>query len=393
MRQLKVGTLPLPEIYVVDNEIDISNCKKLGVPFIIWKDDYELLIKLVLFPTLKKMFPYIKWEEYLGIRECIYGSGTPVIHKPISNKQLDKSTTKNSVSFNDVKEWQENKIEQLNHNEPIESKGDHYGYDSGSIYERVMDSNGLDSSLCQVSLNDCVGDLSMYVNIDELNALHLLPKWIGDINDCIRTNIQDYIWQEGYNKKTGIPIGNFITNSNLKNLLIIDVSMSIPAGIAATMLALCDTLRNKINADLIITGATSGFYPINESIPSAQELRQLHGRSNESKMFYSILNEKIFGREWGNVIAFGDNDTPSSCNYLTDTAYNIANYQDRSSLWSNNGKRTTKVHRLYSFHTKRYNRCPPIVGYAKWVKCVCPDVEVIHNTDWIDSIKSGDEID
>jgi hypothetical protein len=166
-------------------------------------------------------------------------------------------------------------------------------------------------------------------------------------------------WTEGYNKKLGYPLGRFNCKAELPNLLIIDISASIPDGIAATMLTLADTLRSQCNAELIITSKRSGYYPEGAELPKPQTLRDYYGRGNEASEFYGILKRYIAGREFGHVISFGDYDSPGWFCSLP----NLIN---------------TKVHAVHHYHTEEKIE----TGYAKWVKYCCPDVEQHFDNSW-----------
>lgn len=67
IRQLKIGSLPLPKVYICDTPADARRCREKGVAYIIkpktWSDDK--LVKVVLYSTLVSRFPDIKWKEIL----------------------------------------------------------------------------------------------------------------------------------------------------------------------------------------------------------------------------------------------------------------------------------------------------------------------------------------
>jgi hypothetical protein len=55
-----------------------------------------------------------------------------------------------------------------------------------------------------IRVEDYVGDLTSQVNIEALQSLRMLPKFVGDITDVIRHNLSESMaWTEGYTKKLG----------------------------------------------------------------------------------------------------------------------------------------------------------------------------------------------
>lgn len=366
MRLLSIGSLPLPEIYVVRDSSEAKICRAKHLPYIIWDEDYELLVKLVLLPSLMKLFPDIRWPEVLDIKDRI--DDAPFI----MDGERSEASEEHHQSYAGG------------------APDDGANQPAAQIDDRSFGECDPDAGKCK--LEDAIGDLSAYVDIEMLSRLGLLPKWLDTVKDAVRKDLDSYDWESGYNKKLGMCCGTFEPASNGRNLLIIDVSHSIPAGIAATMLSLADTLRGMMNADLIITGATSGWYPMEDDLPTAVELRLLHGRSNEGIMFNKILHDHVLGRDWENVVAFGDNDHPD--HFLSDHDMHKIFGKDKECITRDpmivrNDKKlaaiyrrcgTTRIGKVYSFHT--WNQSDMIVGYARWCLDVCHDVKVEHVRDW-----------
>lgn len=391
MRRLEVGSLPLPVIYVCSNRKEAADCRMRGIPYVVWHRDYDELVKLVLYPTLVKMFPHINWKRELGIYD-VGRSKQPKVNLVTEDRETVESTPramedKSEIDSEDVADWQAMEQE---------------AWDSGDKESKMQDDNSCSASstrrnvkggmskqemqspkFSSCKLCDAVGDLSAWVDIAELQQLHIMPQWLGDVTDAIRKNLADYIWAEGWNKKLGFPAGNFEGAGHAPNLIILDVSGSIPSGISATMLSLIATLREQADADLIVTGATTGWYPRTEKLPTPEYLRAAHGRNNESHMFNAIIKNHVLGREWGNVVSFGDNDSPAK----------IAEMYGEKVSWKKDPCGTT-VHHLWNFHTgnvagpKRYAYTMevPITGYAQWVLDVSPNVDVTSNTNWVKSM-------
>ena len=342
MRQLSIGNIKLPKLYVVDNVKDVYFCRTHGIPYIVWRGSDKDLIKLILYPTLKKMFPGIKWEQVLDI----------------------DTTKKQKIVYT------------RNHEQVEEQHGSSYGStDSGVVDvatgERLFNGS-YETTVNTMNLDDYIGDLSATVNIEQLQDLHLLPAFLDEITNNIKKNLYDLAWWEGYNKKLGVPLGNFSGGSDAPNLMILDVSGSIPRSIAATMLTLIDTLRNQANADLIITSDHSKFYPRGTEIPSPQELRTRFGLMNEEYDFERILRTKIIGRTYSNVISFGDNDTPSLPLHRMDFS-------------------GTTIHHVWHYHTGLHavDR-QDWTGYARWANEIIANKGNIHfNTDWCTIMKKN----
>jgi hypothetical protein len=174
---------------------------------------------------------------------------------------------------------------------------------------------------------------------------------------------------DGYNKKLGIPNGMYQGADEAPNLIILDTSGSIPSGVAGTMIALIETLRNQANADLIITSGRSEYWAANEDLPDEKHLAYLIGGANECRQFYDILRKHVLGRHWGNVIVFGDNDAP--------TELRFSRHKD---CWVTESElQNTQIDRIMAFHT--YRHCIP--GYGLWAKQAAPKAEVVINTKWV----------
>lgn len=335
LRQLKIDGIKLPKLYVATNAADAKLAESNGLPYVRWKGSDESLIKLVFIPTLKRLFPYIRWDDIFPSKKY----KTLVVHVPGGTVELDDEPTTsidNGVS------------------------------DIATSERGFLGANN--NEVKTMSLEEYAGDMTAQVDLDVLQELELMPQFIGDIIDCIKRNLTSFKWTEGYNKKRGVPIGNFSGSKGLKNLIILDVSASIPRGISATMLSLIDTLRTKIDADLIVTAARSYYFEMGTELPSPDELREMCPPGNESHMFHEILAEHIVGREWGNVICFGDYDHPCTAECIRYETVNLAN---------------TVVHELWNYHT--YDR--GICGYGRWAAEFTSNPVQHYNTDWVRWIK------
>ena len=378
LQRISIDGIEFPRLYIAENNSDVALAREAGIPYVRWKWGQEELIKQLLRPVIEKMFPGIDWNKVLGKR------------KPVRSQVI-------KVSGHHAEEPSD--IADVDSEAMLKAQHDYDGYvdtldhewqepDENGEYTRLVDiaeeprdcvggtlePNYEDFHIDRMSIQQYVGDLSSSVDIDALQKLGMLPKFVGDVTDCIKHNIsQSMRWTEGYTKKLGYPLGKFNCKAELPNLVIIDVSYSIPDGIAATMLTLADTLRSQCNAELIITSARSGYYPAGAELPKPQTLRDYYGRSNESVEFWGIIEKYIAGREFGHVISFGDNDNPGWCSpdETTSQGHDIM---------------STKVHAVHHYHTWKYGT---ETGYARWVRECCPNVEQNFDTDWCHVMKSN----
>lgn len=337
---VKLGT-----VWVAETTSDANKIKAAGRPYIRFSGGKDQLTKLVLLPYLMSKFPYIKWKNILDI----------------NRKQQVLITVPGG---------------ECNSTHPATAPDS--GTSDMASSERVFSNEGaeLAPGFQQVDLNEYWGQLDTVVDIVKLQQLQLLPTFLDKIVEATLARADDLRWQEGYNKKRGLCVGNYSDLIQADNLLIIDVSASIPRGVSSTMLALADTLREQMKADLIITGGCSKFWEYGAELPSPQELRDMIPLGNECYQFKNILKNKIFGNTYDNVVAFGDYDCPGM---LTGSELAVAV--------------GTRIGKLYSFRVLdpkwdfEHNRWADPVGYSKWVGEVCGNYEYEYDTDWIKDLK------
>ena len=373
LQRVSINGLQLPRLYIAENQQDVMVARQSGIPYIRWKWGQEELIKQLLRPVIEKMFPGISWNKVLGKKKPVrsqvimvsgYEADEPVKHEVAdidSNAMLEAQLEYDEVvdDFDHETQLPDENGEYTRMVDVANSPRDCIGGQVEPDYEEFH--------VDRMSIQQYVGDLSSSVDIDVLQKLGMMPKFLGDITDCIKHNIsQSMRWTEGYTKKLGYPLGKFSCKAELPNLVIIDVSASIPDGIAATMLTLADTLRSQCNAELIITSRRSGYYPVGAELPKPQTLRDYYGRSNESVEFLGILQKHIAGREFGHVISFGDYDNPG--------------------IPSDIDLKGTKVHVVHHYHTYADDT---ETGYARWVKECCPTVQQEFDTSWCNIMNNG----
>lgn len=373
LQRVLVDGLQLPRLYIAENQYDVMIAQQSGIPYIRWKWGQRKLIEQLLRPVIEKMFPGIDWNKVLGFEE------KPIRSQVVIVSGSQEEDPKHEVADVDSEAMLES---QLAYDEIVDDLDHELQVpDENGEFTRIVDiadgprdcvGGQVDPDydefhVDRMSIEQYVGDLSSSVDIDVIQKLGMMPKFLGDVTDCIKHNVsQSMRWTEGYTKKLGYPLGKFDCKAELPNLIIIDVSYSIPDGIAATMLTLADTLRSQCNAELIITSRRSGYYPAGAELPKPQTLRDYYGRGNESIEFLGILQKHIAGREFGHVISFGDDDNPGW-------------HEDDEQTCGCIDIRGTKVHTVHHYHTRSDVR---ETGYARWVRECCPSVHQEFDTSW-----------
>ena len=381
LQRVMIDGIELPRLYIAENQKDAELAQEKGIPYIRWTKGQDALIKMLLRPTLERMFPYIRWDSVLGKRRKFMTQVEMVEHDdPDGLDQVDLVGSLGSdPELFEGSSWNPEDSEDI-----VESAND--VDENGVIIERsVADSEerlfydgGVSSMVAvrKLDIEDYIGDMSSYVNLEILQRLKLMPAFIGDILECVKLNIgSGMYWREGYNKKRGLAVGRFDASKQLPNLIILDVSGSIPRGISATMIALVDTLRTQLSADLIITSSNSRFYPMGSQLPDPQTIRDKFGYGNESEDFFGILTKNIRGKHYGHVFSFGDNDTPY---------YEM--FKTRSDRWSLEGTIVEHVHHYHTGLGSRYGI--KRTGYAKWCHMLASQPKVDYDTSWCKVIRS-----
>lgn len=345
LQRVTMQGIPLPRLYIAENVQDVALAKSKGIPYIKWNLGQDELIKFILRPFLEKMFPDIRWNNVLGPRRRFR---TKV--EMVKGGSYDSTSDEGTVLIEED-------------DGTITERADI------AVDERTFDVRNGGGEVESVDLSLYVGDLSSHVNLEVLQSLRLMPAFIGDILECIKVNVgSGQFWQEGYNKKRRLYVGNYNSAAQLPNLIILDVSRSIPRGISSTMLMLIDTLRSQVSADLIVTGRHSKWFSMNEKLPSPQLLREMVPLGQESEEFLEILKDHVAGKHYGHVFCFGDNDTPWI--QLEDYDHFLIG---------------TEVDHVHSYHTWRDDA---LAGYCKWcVRNLAKKPEVSYDRSWCEVIK------
>ena len=304
----------LPAIFLIENEDDFKALPK-GLPYIIGVQSELKFITIFL-------------EFQVLYRSCVK-TGMPI-------KWLD--CLKKIGYGNNIRE---------------------YTLSSGGTYWSSDTTSG--SKVLQ--LDDFIEE-QYIVDFDKLSALKILPVWLDDIRASVEANIIDEVIFDptAFNKQLGMNIGYGNVKHNMKNLLILDVSGSIPTGVVMTITNLAKLMSKKFYADVMITGGKT--FMINyEDVQNSDiiETARLAGRNNEGEMYKAIVEEH---KEYNTVIAFGDNDEPIRFGSFGELKPNF------------------KIETIYSLHTNRGSE--EVVGYAKHLSA-----RTTHKVkDWVNTINN-----
>jgi hypothetical protein len=326
MELLQSKKFSLPIVYLIEDDKELATIP-MGVPFIKGnKKDYNNYVKLLEFEILLK---------------SAIATGLPFDWQAILQKNGYKDLFKS-------KAYSEQCI--------------YINDDSKITVDTTI--NGVTPS---VDVEEFIADISYQVDLDCLKNLKVIPTWFSSkIEDAIKSNILSSItWNPSlYNKKLDNTSGNITLSTPDRNLIIIDISASIPKSIAKACLLLSKTMVTQFFADLIITGARSGLFDYTEvDSLDIDQVYQDYGQNNECKDFRAIVSQH---RNYDNVIVFGDYHTPlnswgSDKKISFKQAYNICNF---------------KVNKIYSFHTTNNTK---LAGYAEMFDCS----NVEHISNWV----------
>lgn len=379
MRRLSYPGIKLPCVYVTNDDAEVVMLRESGLPFIRTADSEDRVVLCVLYHWLRKRFPHIDWRRQLGLG---VSPRSYVVHVPgrvatqeeaeetrrmVEEADGDLDLTTEAEGDIDLPTEDEDAVEE----EAVAEESSHDVADN----EREFSNDGYHEEVRDaiVGLDEFCADELSYVNVEQLQALGFLPAFMSDVADAIRTNLTTSMrWRDGWNKRLGCALGDFSVGTKAPNLIILDISGSIPSGISATMLELVDSLRSQAEADLIVTGGSSYYWPASAELPTPGWIRANVDCNNEAVMFYRILRERLAGRHFGNVISFGDNDCP----------VDFARWQGQKP--DEDAAMGITVDRVMHFHTWSKNTR---TGYAKWVRDANPDVEEVFDTSWCECME------
>lgn len=223
---------------------------------------------------------------------------------------------------------------------------------------------------------DFIRDTSAYVDISKLKSLNVFPVWLNVIEEAVATNIHNFaVFNDNmYNKKLEGMYGGIDLVSPNKNLIIIDISGSIPRAVSTTCLSLAKNLSESFYADILITGGKSTLYTYEEiHTLNIESLYKTNGMSNDQFYFKNLLTETE--RSYKTAIVFGDNDHPG---HSWDSIDGDGKVVYCSKISDKDGKKLCKwkVDKLISLHK---DNSYDLAGYSRWFE----PKEVEKIGDWV----------
>ena len=362
--------IKLPEIMVCERRSEAQEAAKTGMPYVIrprgWTD--KQLLGAFVFRMLKDRFPDILWDKFLGISE---------------------KKAENMVVYTEV-------------DDTIFRETEGGGFDGDSVYDgetageqyseyRSFAAEGEESepSVKAVSFDEFFKDSTEYIKLEKLMELGMLPQFMSDTIKAIEVNLSNNTWQDGWSKKLQAPVGEYAYSENRDNLIILDISGSIPRGVSSTMLGIVDMLRTNCAADLIITGGTSEYFDKDEELDRPEVIRARIGLGNEAYDFAQILVNHILGRQWGNVIVFGDQDTP----WTTHDGKSYFDFDHVEGWYAGSWLRHiivemqpmikgTEVSKLLCYDLRNNGHYKCIPGYGRWAEEFADSIEYVAADEW-----------
>lgn len=358
MKLLKSKKLSLPKVYFVSNRAEISEIPP-GVPFIYGDEENEgYLIRIL---------------EYEVLYQQAIKSGYP-----FNFKQILKDN-----GFIDLIDWEHGDSTYMEYtSEGIDTPG-----------EKLTELKTINSS--RELLSEFIKDTTAYVDIDLLKGLNVFPVWLTTIEEAVHTNIHNFAMFNSnmYNKKLEGMYGGIDLVSPSKNLIIIDISGSIPRAVSSTCLTLAKNLAETFYADLVITGSKSTLYTYEElGNLDINSIYKSNGMNNDQVYFKQLVTE--VERNYKTAIVFGDDDAPGRRWSVDEYLYKEGEILDEPRTISiKEGKEFCKwkIEKLISFHTKNvsgkhsyYNSWEGnVAGYADWFDVT----EIEHIKNWVKYLK------
>ena len=199
-----------------------------------------------------------------------------------------------------------------------------------------------------------------YVDIQKLKELNIFPIWFTEsIEKSVYTNIHNFAFYNPhmYNKRLDGMYGSIDLTNPHRNLIIIDISGSIPKAISTTILILSKNLAETFFADILITGSKSTLYPYELlytlNIDTIYEENEM---DNDQVYFRKLLESEV--KHYKTAIVFGDNHSPCNC-------WNNDFNRKSKFISEKDGKKLCKwiVDKVISFHVTSNEE---VAGYADW---------------------------
>lgn len=343
MKQLTSTRFTLPKVYFISNRSEIKDIP-IGIPFIFGDEKLE--------PHLIRILEYeVLYQEALK-------SGYPFNFKKILKEagfDDDKSFWYSTPCY---MELTTNGVD-LDIDPEADETLSHIGEKWGTYTEFIKDN-------------------VTYVDIDKLKRLNVFPIWLDKIETAIRTNIHNFAVYNNnmYNKKLEGMYGALDLVSPNRNLIIIDISGSIPKAVSSTCLTISKNLAETFYADLLITGSKSTLYDyerIHEL--NIETIYEENGMDNDQVYFRKLVTSSK--KHYKTAIIFGDNHGPG---WNWRNAYN----KGTGEISEKDGKKLCiwEIDKIISFHTNnharnRYGR--KVAGYGTWFNTT----EIEHVENWL----------
>jgi hypothetical protein len=320
---LKSKKFKLPTLYFISDRKEIKEIP-IGVPFIYSsEEDKEYIIRLL---------------EYEILYQRAIATGLP-------------------FNFKRILEDEGYDIEDLYFSNPpyLEYKTQEYSDEELEDYE--FDSK---SSIKSSLFKTFIKDSSAYVDIQILKELKVFPVWFTEsIEKAVSTNIHNFaIFNPNmYNKKLEGMYGGLEFTPPNKNLIVIDISGSIPKAVSSTILILSKWMAETFYCDILITGSKSTLYPYETiHLLNIQTIYDENEMDNDQVWFKKLVSEEE--KTYKTAIVFGDNHSPCQawCNKYNKGS-RIISREDGKKLcrW--------KIEKLISFHTQGTDN---LAGYSDW---------------------------
>lgn len=334
MELLTSKRFKLPVVYFISDREDIKKLP-IGVPFIYGDDSIKPQIIQIL--------------EFELLYQRAVATGLPFDFKKILFDE----------GFKDLKDFWWNNTVYMDYAT---------GEDVGTSYFEEIKSISEDMTL----FNEFIKDSSVYVDIKKIKDINVFPIWLDKIEDAISTNIHNFAVYNSnmYNKKLEGMYGSLDLVSPDRNLIIIDISGSIPKGVSVTCLALAKSLAESFYTDLLITGSKSTLYSYeNLNELDIKKIYDQNGMDNDQVYFKKLVSSDI--KHYKTAIIFGDNHHPG---YPWDNVFN----KESTTISDEDGKKLCKwkVDKIISFHTTSSYE---LAGYGRWFDTK----EIEHIKNWV----------
>ena len=321
MKLLHSTKFKLPQVFFVTKREDIKELP-IGVPFILGDEKNENDLVRIL--------------EYEVLYQEAIQSGYPFNFKKILKDS----------GYLDLIDWY--------YENPVFMEFTSSGIDDG---ETLTNLTPIDKSTRQ--FKQFIKDSSVYVDVEKLKNLNVFPIWLDTIEKAVHTNIHNFAVYNNnmYNKKLEGMYGALDLVSPSRNLIIIDISGSIPKGVSSTCLTLAKNLASSFYADIVITGSKSTLYEYENLYKlDIDTIYEENGMGNDQTYFKNLVSAEK--KRYKTVIAFGDNHSPC---YAWGNEYNKGN----RTISRADGQKLCQweIEKLISFHTDGTQH---IAGYADW---------------------------